>query len=488
MSIKRSAVHTLVLLAAVIFGVVLLLGAIRKDIGFIQMAALLAVLAIGLFALTLATAFTTKERLFMAVIYILIACTFLNNAFFAIHLGFFSLFLYRLLLIAAGCLHVIGMVRNRTHIERWNGLQVKGILLFFAFWFIYGLVSLLWAKSVTAGIKYLALLAMGIFFIYLIVMYVQKMERLMIVYAIWLVMTVFLMIIGFYNHITHHHLPSSTLYSGPEYKQHYPTSVFFNQNDFATFLSISFFFYITLMKNIKNGYIKAIGLVLSLCTLYLIFATGSRASLLGIFAGIAVYIFIVLPPVLKKMAIWLSAAGISIFAVLFASRIYSKFWELFLAPQTLHSFHDRLPSNVARANLLKNAWHFFLDSYGFGVGAGNVSYYLEHNALYDTDNVAEVHNWLVEILTNFGLFIMLGYLAVYAYLIWVLYKFYERKLENQSKLITEGLITALVSFLVSSISPSSVSNLFFHWVFLALVIAAVNVLRRSRQMPEPMYR
>ncbi|MFP7232949.1 O-antigen ligase family protein [Bacillus subtilis] len=488
MSIKRSAVHTLTLLAAAIFGVVLLLGAIRTDTGFMQMAAVLAVLTIGLFALTLATAFTMKERLFMAVIYILIACTFLNNAFFAIHLGFFSLFLYRLLLIVAGCLHVIGMVRNRTHIERWNGLQVKGILLFFAFWFIYGLVSLLWAKSVTAGIKYLALLAMGIFFVYLIVMYVQKMERLMIVYSIWLVMTILLMIIGFYNHITHHHLPSSTLYSGPEYKQHYPTSVFFNQNDFATFLSISFFLYIALVKNVKNGYIKAIGLFLSVCALYLIFATGSRASLLGIFAGAAVYIFIVLPSVLKKIAIWLSAAGITIFAVLFASRIYTKFWELFLAPQTLHSFHETLPSNVARANLLKNAWHFFLDSYGFGVGAGNVSYYLEYHALYDTDNVTEVHNWLVEILSNFGLFIMLGYLAVYAYLIWVLYKFYERKLGNQSKLITEGLITALVSFLVSSISPSSVSNLFFHWVFLALVIAAVNVLRRSRQVPEPMYR
>ncbi|USP94995.1 teichuronic acid biosynthesis protein TuaE [Bacillus vallismortis] len=488
MSIKRSAVHTLTLLAAAIFGIILLLGANRTHTGFMQMAAVLAVLVIGLFALALATAFTTKERLFMAVIYILIACTFLNNAFFAIHLGFFSLFLYRLLLLAAGCLHVIGMIRNRTHIEKWNGLQVKGILLFFAFWFIYGLVSLLWAKSVTAGIKYLALLAMGIFFIYLIVMYVQKMEQLMMVYWIWLVMTVFLMIIGFYNHMTHHHLPSSTLYSGPEYKQHYPTSVFFNQNDFATFLSISFFFYITMMKNIKNGYLKAIGLVLSLCALYLIFATGSRASLLGIFAGIAVYIFIVLPPVLKKVAIWVSAAGVAIFAVLFASRIYSKFWELFMAPQTLHSFHDRLPSNVGRANLLKNAWHFFLDSYGFGVGAGNVSYYLEHYALYDTDDVTEVHNWLVEILANFGLFIMLGYLAVYAYLIWVLYKFYERKLEKQSKLIIEGLITALVSFLASSISPSSVSNLFFHWVFLALVIAAVNVLRRSRQMPEPLYR
>lgn len=122
------------------------------------------------------------------------------------------------------------------------------------------------------------------------------------------------------------------------------------------------------------------------------------------------------------------------------------------------------------------------------MGAGNVSYYLEHHALYDTDNVTEVHNWLVEILANFGLLIMLGYLAIYLYLMWVLYKFYERKMENQSKLITEGLITAMVSFLVSSISPSSVSNLFFHWVFLALVIAAVNVLRRSRQQLEPIYR
>ncbi|MCR6596428.1 O-antigen ligase family protein [Bacillus halotolerans] len=488
MSIKRSAVHTLALLAAVILGIVLLLGAIRTDTGLMQMAAVLAVLAIGLFALTLAASFTTKEQLFMAVIYILIACTFLNNAFFAIHLGFFSLFLYRLLLIAAGCLHLVGVLRSRTHIERWNGLQVKGILLFFAFWFLYGLISLLWAKSVTDGLKYLALLAMGIFFIYLIVMYVQKMERLMIIYSIWLVMTVFLMIIGFYNHITHHHLPSSTLYSGPEYKQHYPTSVFFNQNDFATFLSISFFFYIAMVKNIKNGYLKGIGLVLSLGTLYLIFVTGSRASLLGVFAGIAVYIFIVLPPVLKKIAIWLSAAGIAVFAALFASRIFAVFWKLFLAPQTSHSFQETLPSNVARANLLKNAWHFFLDSYGFGVGAGNVSYYLEHHALYDTDNVTEVHNWLAEILANFGLLIMLGYLAIYLYLIWVLYKFYERKMENQSRLITEGLITAMVSFLVSSISPSSVSNLFFHWVFLALVIAAVNVLRRSRQQLEPIYR
>ncbi|MET1176391.1 hypothetical protein ABWU89_32780, partial [Paenibacillus amylolyticus] len=77
---------------------------------------------------------------------------------------------------------------------------------------------------------YLFLLAMGMFFVFLVVMFFQKMDRILAFYYIWLVMTVFLMVIGFYNHFTLFHLQSSTLYNGPHYKQLYPTSVFFNQN------------------------------------------------------------------------------------------------------------------------------------------------------------------------------------------------------------------------------------------------------------------
>ncbi len=354
----------------------------------------------------------------------------------------------------------------------------------FAFWFIYGLVSLLWAKSVTAGIKYLALLAMEFSSFTSLSCTCKNGAAHGCLYHLagddsipddhW-----------FYNHMTHHHLPSSTLYSGPEYKRHYPTSVFLIKMTLQHFYR-SASFYITLVKNIKNGYIKAIGLLLSLCALYLILLPVQEPAFWAFLPARCLHLHCI--AACSKENGHLAVCGRNHhFAVLFAGRIYSKFWELFLAPQTPHSFHDMLPSNVARANLLKNAWHFSL-IHTDSSRSRNVSYYLEHHALYDTDNVTEVHNWLVEILANFGLFIMLGYLAVYAYLIWVLYKFHERKLGNQSKLITEGLITALVSFLVSSISPSSVSNLFFHWVFLALVIAAVNVLRRSRQMPEPLYR
>ncbi|KAA6474966.1 teichuronic acid biosynthesis protein TuaE [Bacillus swezeyi] len=474
MSLKRYAVNALVWLAALIAGLALtnlLAQTSTKKMLFVFL------LLIALAVIVVLRPYISPEQLMLPILYLLIAATFVNNAFFTVKLGFFSLFPYRILLLLAAVWFTAEVLKGSSHLEKWQPVQVKGILMFFAFWFCYGMISLLWVKSVTDGVKYLSLLAMGMFFVFLIVMYFQKLDRLLAFYYIWMVMTIFLMVIGFYNHFTLHHLPSSTLYDGPHYKQHYPTSVFFNQNDFATFLSISFFFYVAFFKNMKNSYMKMAGLILALCSVYLIFLTGSRASILGVAAGLALYVFILLPRIFKKWALIAAATGFIAFAALFSGKITDTFYQYFLAPQTTHDFSEPLPSNVARANLLKNAGHYVLDTYGFGVGAGNVPYYLEHHALFDTDQVVEVHNWLVEIMANFGVIMMLGYLTMYIYLIVVLYRFYKRRLTGRYKLLIEGLLAALVSFLVSSISPSSVSNLYFHWVFLALVIAAVNTFR-----------
>ena len=72
----------------------------------------------------------------------------------------------------------------------------------------------------------MSLLAMGMGFVFLVVMYIQRMDQVVTFYSIWLVMTVFVMGIGFYNHFTLNHLPNTSLYLGPAYKQHYPTAVF----------------------------------------------------------------------------------------------------------------------------------------------------------------------------------------------------------------------------------------------------------------------
>ncbi|MBU8724714.1 MULTISPECIES: O-antigen ligase [Bacillus] len=482
MSVKQTAWQ--IMIGCILFaaGIGLVQMTSTQPVGLKKMVAVPVILLILAAALVLMKLYMNGEQIFMSAIYLLITLTFLNNAFFSISAGFFSLFLYRIMLIAAFVLFIWRMREKGTYISQWQQIRVKGILGFFAAWFLYGLISLLWAHSVTDGLKYMSLLAMGMGFVFLVVMYIQRMDQVVIFYSIWLVMTVFVMGIGFYNHFTLNHLPNTSLYLGPAYKQHYPTSVFFNQNDFATFLSISFFLYLACMRQMKNGYIKAFGLLGAIAALYLILLTESRASLLGIFAGVAIYVWLLLPRVLKKWSI-IAASGLVVIGIaVFSAKIYSTFYDLFLASQIAHSFSEPLPSNIARANLMKNAWHFFTNSYGFGVGAGNVSYYLAHFSIFDTDHVVEVHNWLLELMTNFGFAVMLGYISLYAYLMFTLYKQYKWADTKSAKMIIEGLFAAMLSFLVSSISPSSISNLYFHWVFLGLVIAAVNMLKNKQRL------
>lgn len=402
--------------------------------------------------------------------YILVMTTFLNQSVLNIHVGIFSLFLYRLFLIVVVILFIFHVMKERNLPQFWNQVNVKGVLLFLLFWMAYGAVSLLWAKSIIEGIKSIILLGMGISFVFLAVFTFRKMTNLVLFYGIWMFMTVILMVIGLINHFSHIQLPTSTLYGGPEYKLSYPTSVFFNQNDFATFLTISFFFYLSFTKNSKHVFLKTTALLLSIISVYLIYLTDSRASLLGVIIGLIVYMVILLPRYLKRMAAIIGSSVFLLGTIVF----FRKLVDLFSAP-TIHLRNEMLPSNVARLNLLKNTLHFSLETFGFGVGAGNIPFYLKNMSIYPTNHVVEVHNWLAEIMGNFGILILLGYITMYAYLFINLYKFYKAGGNRNQKELLEACLTGLIGFAVSSISPSSVSNLFFHWVFLGLVISTVSV-------------
>jgi teichuronic acid biosynthesis protein TuaE len=411
--------------------------------------------------------------------YLLVLTTFLNQSVLNIHVGFFSIFLYRLLLITAVFLFILHAIKERNLAHYWNSVNVKGVLFFLLFWMAYGAVSLLWAKSVIEGIKSLILLGMGISFVFLAVFTFRKMTNLFLFYGIWMVMTVILLMIGLVNHFAHIQLPTSTLYGAAEYKLSYPTSVFFNQNDFATFLTISFFFYLSLTKNSNSVFLKTTSLLLAILSVSMIYLTESRASLLGIVIGFSVYMFILLPTFFKRMAVMVGSAIILLSAIVFYGKIVHLVERLF-SGSSYYSSSELLPSNMARLNLLRNTLHYTLDTFGFGVGAGNIPFYLENESIYPT-NVVEVHNWLAEIMGNFGVFVLLGYITMYAFLFFRLYQIYKRRSSRYQKGLLEACMMGLIGFLVSSISPSSVSNLYFHWVFLGLVVSTVSVFTGKKK-------
>lgn len=421
-----------------------------------------------------------RKPLFPSVMYLLVLTTFLNQSVLNIHVGFFSIFLYRLLLIAAVIFFTIHVMKERNLAHYWNQVNVKGVLFFLLFWMAYGAVSLLWAKSVIEGIKFLILLGMGISFVFLAVFTFRKMTNLFLFYGIWMFMTIILLMIGLLNHFAHIQLPTSTLYGAAEYKLSYPTSVFFNQNDFATFLTISFFFYLSLTKNSNSAFLKTTSLLLSILCVYMIYLTESRASMLAIVIGLFVYMFILLPTFFKKMAVMIGSAIILLSAIVFYGKIVHVLERLF-GGSSFYSTSEVLPSNMARLNLLRNTLHYTVETFGFGVGAGNIPFYLQNESIYPTNHVVEVHNWLAEIMGNFGVFVLLGYITMYAYLFFRLYQFYKRRSSRYQKGLLEACMMGLIGFLVSSISPSSVSNLYFHWVFLGLVVSTVSVFAGKKK-------
>ncbi|GHH99508.1 teichuronic acid biosynthesis protein TuaE [Neobacillus kokaensis] len=411
--------------------------------------------------------------------YILVISTFLNQSLVSIDVGFFNLFLYRVVLIAAAAFFIFHIVKEKNLPQYWKEVNVKGVLFFLVFWLAYGAVSLLWAKSIIEGIKALFLLGLGISFIFLAVFTFTRMTHLFWFYGIWLFMTVMLLVIGLMNHFTQIQLPTSTLYGAPEYKRSYPTAVFFNQNDFATFLTISFFFYLSLAKNSKQEWFKTAGLLLAILCTVIIYWTESRASLLGVGFGLVAYTYILLPKVLKKIAVIGGTVAFTFGVLVFSGKIVEKFASMLSASDAYLS-NEILPSNIARINLLKNTLYYFVESFGFGVGAGNIPFYLKNESIYATNHVVEVHNWLAEIMGNYGIFVLLGYVTMYAYLLFQLYKFYQAQCSWKHKLMLEAGMMGMVGFLVSSISPSSVSNLFFHWVFLGFVISMVSVFTGAK--------
>lgn len=469
----RQAIGTSIFLYAIIFFSFLLL---QLDIKWVF---ILSIIWVALILVTFYPIFSVKESI-KGLMYLLVAATFLNQSVFSINIDFFQLFFYRLMLLVTAALYFFYGVQRKWIIKDIYHFPLKGVWLFFCIWFVYGCISVLWAKSFIDAIKYMLLLAAGILFIYLSNVILTRISHILIMYGIWLGMTSILLVLGLVNYYGHIQLSSSGLFGGAAYKQSYPTAVFFNQNDFAAFLSISFFFYVAAARNCSKKWSRNSALLLSCISVYLIYLTESRASLLAIVVGGISYIFILANKKVKKIIITFfivsGIAGSFIILPKLVNILHS--WTIM---SSLYEHGDLMPSNLARMNLLKNTFYYVIDTYGFGVGAGNIPYHLEKYSIFPTGGVLQVHNWLAEIAGNFGLFILLGYIGMILYLCVSLYRIYTEIHHPAYKMLIESCLVGMIAFLASSISPSSVSNLYFHWVFLGLVTSTVAVFKQMRQ-------
>jgi len=357
-----------------------------------------------------------------------------------------------------------------------NSLKYGWFLLILLFW---SYLSLLWAIDFKYVPNELFNLTVYIIFCLISLSIIENERDLKILFKIWILVFFISIIVAFWEILTAKHLISSQ-YHPSNYKEnkfetfivtskvYIPTSFYGNQNDFSTYIILSLPIIFFLVRN----YLIKIPLILS--GIFIIFYVVSRANIIGLF-----FQAITLPFLMNRKF------NIIYVPILFFSIIFSLYFLYYISntsyPKFIKderflrfyaSFRNKIIttlkakkdfSTIIRENLYKSTFEYFLDSKGLGVGVGQLRYLLEEKSKYYVFYFKDPHNFYLEILAKFGIFVFLAYILFFIYII-------INTINSISNPISKAIFLSIVGFIFGSISPYSLILFFPLWAFIVLIM------------------
>ncbi len=333
--------------------------------------------------------------------------------------------------------------------------------LLFGIWFLFVLFSLWRSEKIGIWTYYILWTSTALLFMQLI--YKGDRSRIFDI-AIYALVTGLLIhvLIGLYEITAHRYL----FQVGDFSKKYYGTtaiSIFHNPNDFVTFAVTILPFSIYLFYQNKGIFNKLLQILIIVLDIYLIIKSESRGGFLSVVMLLITMVVLYFKKSDKNKLISITVlilTGILLFLIPATRNILIN---LFSA-----NFIDTSNTDISRVNLIKNGLYFLRQTYGFGVGAGNIYLWLTERSIYDIGQLGFIHNWYVEILVTFGVFFFAIYMYWHIKVIVKLIRAYDRKdhfwnLHN----------TFLVSFIgFSIVSISSSSNVYSEWIWMYMVLVS----------------
>lgn len=259
----------------------------------------------------------------------------------------------------------------------------------------------------------------------------------------------------------------------------YPVSTFTNTNNFAFYLSLMSILLVIAISIEKRKLQKVMYIALLFSSLVLNVKTGSRGSIIALIAGVLVYVLILAKSRKAAGRIIVVAAIVVLFLWLNPS-VYSYIEEVIAKAFNINT-SALTGSDFYRINAYANGMDFYFDSYGFGIGPGNVEYWMTNYGTRFTNNIPNLHNWWLEILVGSGTLI-----AVVVAVTWVRYyiklisAYRSNKIRNDAWYIICGTISFGVVFAIGCISPSTLFSAEWPWALLAVFFLTYSKTRMSK--------
>ncbi|MBR7927015.1 O-antigen ligase family protein [Aerococcaceae bacterium zg-ZUI334] len=408
----------------------------------------------------------------------LVMSVFLGTKLFAIPTPVAQLTLYRLLVFMVPLILAQQYFRKQDSVKLLAKSDATRAWLMYLFWWFMGIVSVLWVKDIKLWFQAVFLLSIGVFVITALYLWLNKLEDwYRIIYGVW-VMMCFQILWGYYEIITGNYLFADlakldkyrTFNSQPMTR--IPITYFANQNDYATFLLASLSIMLICYHRAQNIWLRLTILLSGVASSYLIYRSGSRMALLmlGVFIILLVLFQFKITFNRKIITTGLITGVVGLIAIfIIKPALWHKLLTMLLSTQS-----GAITGDSARVNLYKNGLIFIGETFGRGVGAGNVEYWMGNFTYYPVGGLVNIHNWWLEILVGYGIPVFISYLVVYILLIRRL--FIMTKYSSQREQYTaRALLIFMLIFIFSSITSASNMLIEWHWCIFALLISYIKI-------------
>lgn len=414
---------------------------------------------------------TWLQKLWLVTVFLLL-CGF---GLFAVPLGGLNITAGRMALGAFLYLFVLTLLLHFGKVDL--RIKIGRYVLFFAIWLLWAIFTLFWSPVTMDSARHIEALIIGCAIILFSLLFLSDEDGIRSLHRLWVIATAIFIAIAIWEVVTGMHLTSSGEQERPGI---YPRAVFWNPNDFATFLCLALPFMFCLLHQIKGTVSRVSVVILMLASMVFIVKDTSRANIIAsVIGGAAILLIPGVTRRFKSIFMVLLVAGVVFLAAftLFNSYVTPRLYIISTLPEQITSISGADDSTTIRMDLIRNGLSFLQDSHYLGVGPGGFEYWMTERPVYYTAGIINAHNWWVEMLVNYGVVLFLIFVVFYVGLLSGLLRVFRRSQDQALKGVSLAAFVALLEFPVASMSSSGLIRNYSVWLLLATALCVINCFR-----------
>jgi teichuronic acid biosynthesis protein TuaE len=409
------------------------------------------------------TVFSSKLHYSLRFFYYLLIFGVGFSSFTLLDLHVFSLTLWRMaIFLLAINLFLVFLFKN-LHIKNlgcFNSLLL--IVLFINSMYI--VFSAAWAPSLHDSLRYIFVFMIGTIPLYVSIFLYNSKRLLSGSFQTWAYSASFFVTITYVSYLLNHQFPSSRHYGLDDRP---PTGFFFNENDFAIYLSISFLFILHHVFLSKRVSIKIFFYIILGILFYLLYLINSQGAIATLVIGFVLFVFFKY----AKLKPFFAFSFISLIPL-------ALILMIFLNPWAYNQFLTILSkaSDSPRTELLFITFQAFEKTKFLGVGPGQIEAYVGDHGFMVPMNI---HNWLGEMVGNFGIVGLISWLLILLILFIGVLHSYLRCSSHHSESECSVLLALIIAFPIWSSIISSMVGYPVFWTVLSLIILKISTTFES---------